>query len=101
MKRLGIRKGVEKIFNSKVGQTIDKAMNAVVTAPGTISNKIGLTKLSNTIKVDVSGKSSHSKKNSELNAKIESINKKLIEQEARDIASAKSFEREKEKGVIK
>ncbi|MEK6828986.1 MAG: hypothetical protein AABY15_02585 [Nanoarchaeota archaeon] len=96
MKRFGFRKAATAVFNSKPLQATDKMMNAIVTAPGTISDKIGLTKLANAVKIDLSGKSSRKKKNAELNAKIELTNKKLVEQEAKDIDSAKKFEREKE-----
>lgn len=99
MKRLGLRKAATAVFNSKPVQVVDKAMNAIVTAPGTISNKIGLSKVANKLKLDVSGKRNHKNKNQEIKDKLMMAQKNLVEQDARDIASAKTFEREQSEGL--
>lgn len=99
MKRLGLRKVATAIFNLKPVQKADKAINAVVTAPGTISNKIGLTKLASKLKVDASGKRSRKDKNQEIKDKLMMAQKNLVMQDARDIASAKAFEREQAEGL--
>jgi len=94
MKRLGIRKLATAVFNTKLVQGVDKVMNFAHRAPGdvikTVADKTGVSKL----KVDVSGKASRKKANASLKSKMELVNKKLIEQEARDIKSSKDFERE-------
>jgi hypothetical protein len=99
MKRLGIRKAVTAVFNSKIGQVTDKVINAVVTTPGTIVNKTGVSKLTNKVKIDVSGKGKRKKANMSIQDKIAMANKKLVEQDARDLASAKAFEREEAEGI--
>ena len=99
MKRIGIRKAFTALFNSKLGQGTDKVMNAVVTTPGTIVNKTGIAKLTKKVKLDLSGKSERKKANMSIKEKIEMANKKLVEQDARDIASAKAFAREEAEGI--
>lgn len=99
MKRLGLRKVATAIFNSKPVQVADKAINAVVTAPGTVSNKIGLSKLASKLKVDASGKQKRKNKNQEIKDKLMMAQKNLVEQDARDLASAKAFEREQAEGL--
>ena len=99
MKRIGIRKAFTALFNSKLGQGTDKVMNAVVTTPGTIVNKTGVSKLTEKVKFDVSGKSERKKANMSIKEKIEMANKKLVEQDARDIAAAKKFEKEESEGI--
>lgn len=100
MKRIGVRKLAEKTFNSKPVQKTDEVMNKIVTTPGTLlkrfSEKTGLKKLTDKLKIDVSGKQARKTKNNELNAKIEAANKKLAAQEVKDIESAKDFERQKQ-----
>ena len=100
MKRLGIRKVATAVFNTKLVQGVDKVMNFAHRAPvdviKSVADKTGVSKL----KVDVNGKSSRKKVNNKIKANIEAADKKLIEQEARDIASAKAFEREKAENEI-
>ena len=94
MKRLGIRKAATAVFNSKIGQGIDKGMNAIVTAPGTIAKKVGIEKVTSKLKVDVSGKAKRKNANQSINDKIMLANQKLVMQDAKDLAEAKAFERE-------
>ena len=99
MKRLGVRKIVTAVFNSKVGQGTDKLINSLVILPGTISNKVGVGKVASKLKVDLSGKRKNKKANTSIQSKIEMTNRKLVEQDARDIAAAKEFEREQREGI--
>lgn len=99
MKRLGVRKIVTAVFNSKVGQGTDKLINSLVVLPGTISNKIGFGKVTSKLKVDLSGKGKNKKTNKSIQSKIEMANRKLVEQDARDIVAAKEFEREQRDGI--
>lgn len=99
MKRLGVRKVATAIFNSKVGQGTDKLINSLVILPGTISNKIGVGKVVSKLKIDLSGKRKNKKVNSSIQSKIEMANRRLVEQDARDIAAAKEFEREQREGI--
>ncbi len=99
MKRVGVRKIVTAVFNSRVGQGTDKIINSLVILPGTISSKIGISKVASKLKIDLSGKRKNKKTNSLIQSKIEMANRKLIEQDARDIASAKAFEREQRDGI--
>ncbi len=98
MKRLGARKIVTAVFNSKVGQGTDKLINSLVILPGTILGKTGVDKVASKLKVDLSGKN-RKKSSASIKSKIELANRKLIEQDARDIAAAKEFEREQRDGI--
>lgn len=99
MKRLGLRKVAAAAVDTKVGAGADTAVSFVARkatdAVGFVGRKTGLNKL----KVDASGKKSRKKKNLSINAKIEQANRNMVEQEARDIANAKAFEREKAEGL--
>lgn len=99
MRRLGVRKIVTAVFNSKVGQGTDKLINSLVVLPGTIIDKTGVNKVTSKLKVDLSGKHKNKKTNSSIQSKIEMANRKLVEQDARDIAAAKKFEREQREGI--
>ena len=99
MRRLGVRKVVTAVFNSKLGQGTDKFMNSLAILPGTILNNTGVDKVTSKLKVDLSGKRKNKKANSSIQSKIEMINRKLVEQDARDIAAAKEFEREQREGI--
>lgn len=98
MRRLGVRKVVTAVFNSNVGQGTDKFMNSLVTLPGTILDNSGVGNLTNKLKIDLSGKK-RKKSSASIKSKIELANRKLIEQDARDIAAAKDFEREQRDGI--
>jgi len=97
MKRLGIRKVATAVFNTKLVQGVDKVINFAHRAPGdvikTVADKTGVNKL----KVDVNGKNSRKKANKKINSAMKAIDRKLVEQDARDIAAAKEFEREVER----
>ncbi len=99
MRRLGVRKIVTAAFNSKVGQGTDKLINSLVVLPGTLSNTLGITDAASKIKIDVSGKRNRSRANVSIQEKIEMANRKLVEQDARDITAAKEFEREESQGI--
>jgi hypothetical protein len=99
MRRLGVRKIVTAVFNSKVGQGTDKLINSLVVLPGTIIDKTGVNKVTSKLKVDLSGKRKNKKANTSIQSKIDMANRKLVEQDARDIAAAKEFEREQREGI--
>ena len=99
MRRLGVRKFVTAVFNSKFGQGTDKLINSLVVLPGTISNQIGISKVASKLKIDGSEKRKNKNANNSIKSKIEMANRRLIEQDARDISAAKEFEREQREGI--
>lgn len=101
MKRLGIIKVATTLFNSNLGQGTDKLINGIVTIPGTVSNKLGIKKVSNKLKIDVSGKAARSKANQSVNQKVLLANQKLVMQDAKDLAAAKEFEKERQENMLK
>jgi len=95
VKRLGIRKVLAKVGETKLGKVVDTIVSTpVIKVEGvlnTIAEKSGLNK----IKVDASGKRGRRNKNNSILAKIEQSEKNVVEQDAKDIVSAKSYEQEK------
>jgi len=96
MKRLGIRKVLAKVGETKLGKVIDTVVSVPVIkvegALNTVAQKSGLNK----VKIDVTGKKAKKRKTAKMDAKIEQIKRNTVEQEARDIAAAKEFDREKQ-----
>ena len=96
MKRLGIRKVLAKIGETKLGKVVDTVVSTPVVKIEGVLNSVAEKSGLNKVKIDVSGNRGRKNANSSILAKIEQAEKNSVEQEARNIVSAKEFEIEKE-----
>jgi hypothetical protein len=99
MKRLGIRKVAAKAVDTKVGAGTDTVVSVVAKKTNDVVNFLGRKTGFSKLKVDASGKGKRRKTNKSITAKNEQFQRQMVEQEARDIAARKIWERERDAGL--